>query len=182
MIRRNNGAYRSLRGWLKNGNPTGDPNNTPRCGARTRKGKECSGSCDAPTDAAACMEEVVRAHELKRVWRAHDEHVGSTVCTLPKPKRKPAPSVSASRRWETFSSDSDSLLPSKSAHSQRDDSAVHGVHCLFFCDLPLPSPSSCRSIAGADREDSNGAWGSLLVFLRPPPPLPLQLPLNCRSR
>ena len=41
VIRRNNRAYRSLRGWLKNGNPTGDPNNAPRCGARTRKGKEC---------------------------------------------------------------------------------------------------------------------------------------------
>jgi len=28
-------------GWLKNGNPPGDPNNSPRCGARTRKGTPC---------------------------------------------------------------------------------------------------------------------------------------------
>lgn len=28
-------------GWLKNGNPTGDPSIAPRCGARTRLGKEC---------------------------------------------------------------------------------------------------------------------------------------------
>jgi hypothetical protein len=29
------------RGWLKNGNRTGNPNNAPRCGARTRKGTSC---------------------------------------------------------------------------------------------------------------------------------------------
>jgi hypothetical protein len=28
-------------GWLKNDNPTGDPNSAPRCGAMTRHGKEC---------------------------------------------------------------------------------------------------------------------------------------------
>ena len=28
-------------GWLKNGNPPGDPNTAPRCGAKTRKGKKC---------------------------------------------------------------------------------------------------------------------------------------------
>ena len=28
-------------GWLKNGNPTGDPSTAPRCGAKTRRGKEC---------------------------------------------------------------------------------------------------------------------------------------------
>jgi len=27
--------------WLKNGNPPGDPNRTPRCGAKTRKGTAC---------------------------------------------------------------------------------------------------------------------------------------------
>jgi hypothetical protein len=29
------------RGWLKNGNPLGDPNSAPRCGARTRQGTPC---------------------------------------------------------------------------------------------------------------------------------------------
>ena len=29
------------RGWLKNGNPPGDPNSAPRCGAKTRKGIPC---------------------------------------------------------------------------------------------------------------------------------------------
>jgi hypothetical protein len=31
------------RGWLKNGNPPGDPNGTPRCGAKTRRGIPCKG-------------------------------------------------------------------------------------------------------------------------------------------
>src|SRR5271157_736682 len=31
------------RGWLKNGNPAGDPSTAPRCGARTRKGTACKG-------------------------------------------------------------------------------------------------------------------------------------------
>ena len=31
------------RGWLKNGNPVGDPSTAPRCGARTRKGTACKG-------------------------------------------------------------------------------------------------------------------------------------------
>jgi hypothetical protein len=29
------------RGWLKNGNPLGDPNSAPRCGAKTRQGTPC---------------------------------------------------------------------------------------------------------------------------------------------
>ena len=28
-------------GWLKNGNPPGDPNKAPRCGAKTRRGTPC---------------------------------------------------------------------------------------------------------------------------------------------
>jgi hypothetical protein len=28
-------------GWLKNGNPPGDPNTAPRCGAKTRRGTAC---------------------------------------------------------------------------------------------------------------------------------------------
>src|SRR5207245_7923734 len=31
----------SRRGWLKNGNPPGDPNTAPRCGAKTRRGTAC---------------------------------------------------------------------------------------------------------------------------------------------
>jgi len=31
------------RGWLKNGNPPGDPNSAPRCGAKTRRGTPCKG-------------------------------------------------------------------------------------------------------------------------------------------
>jgi len=31
------------RGWLKNGNPPGDPSKAPRCGARTRQGTPCRG-------------------------------------------------------------------------------------------------------------------------------------------
>jgi hypothetical protein len=30
-----------ISGWLKNGNPTGDPSTAPRCGAKTRRGIEC---------------------------------------------------------------------------------------------------------------------------------------------
>jgi hypothetical protein len=30
-------------GWLKNGNPPGDPSTAPRCGAKTRKGTPCKG-------------------------------------------------------------------------------------------------------------------------------------------
>jgi hypothetical protein len=29
------------RGWLKNGNPLGDPNSAPPCGAKTRQGTPC---------------------------------------------------------------------------------------------------------------------------------------------
>ena len=29
------------RGWLKNGNPPGDPNSAPRCGSKTRRGTAC---------------------------------------------------------------------------------------------------------------------------------------------
>ena len=32
------------RGWLKNGNPPGNPGNAPRCGARTRAGTPCRGA------------------------------------------------------------------------------------------------------------------------------------------
>ena len=28
-------------GWLKQGNPTGDPGTAPRCGAKTRQGSAC---------------------------------------------------------------------------------------------------------------------------------------------
>ena len=31
------------RGWLKYGNPPGDPSTAPRCGAKTRSGKPCKG-------------------------------------------------------------------------------------------------------------------------------------------
>ena len=79
-MRRDNRAYRSPVGWLKNGNPPGDPNNAPRCGARREKAKSvwlprCA------TAAAECMEERVRARELRKVWRDLDVHVGNTVCT-----------------------------------------------------------------------------------------------------
>ncbi len=36
-----NGPHVPRRGWLKNGNPPGDPNTAPRCGAKTRKGTSC---------------------------------------------------------------------------------------------------------------------------------------------
>jgi len=29
------------KGWLRNGNPPGDPNKAPRCGAKTRRGTPC---------------------------------------------------------------------------------------------------------------------------------------------
>jgi hypothetical protein len=32
-----------VRGQLRNGNPSGDPNTAPRCGAQTRRGTECLG-------------------------------------------------------------------------------------------------------------------------------------------
>ncbi len=35
------------RGWLKNGNPAGDPSTAPRCGAKTRKGISLHGTCHA---------------------------------------------------------------------------------------------------------------------------------------
>ncbi len=36
-----NAPHVARRGWLKNGNPPGDPNSAPRCGAKTRKGTSC---------------------------------------------------------------------------------------------------------------------------------------------
>jgi hypothetical protein len=33
------------RGWLKYGNPAGDPSTAPRCGAKTRAGTSCKGPC-----------------------------------------------------------------------------------------------------------------------------------------
>ncbi|HSQ00004.1 MAG TPA: HGGxSTG domain-containing protein [Candidatus Dormibacteraeota bacterium] len=38
--RRGLGSVRR-RGWLKRGNPSGDPSSAPRCGARTRSGNPC---------------------------------------------------------------------------------------------------------------------------------------------
>src|SRR5271166_734374 len=38
-----NEPHAKRRGWLKNGNPTGDPGIAPRCGAKTRKGTRCKG-------------------------------------------------------------------------------------------------------------------------------------------
>src|ERR1022692_1003755 len=40
-MRRGNRVSKSPAGWLKNGNPSGDPSGAPRCGAKTRKGKKC---------------------------------------------------------------------------------------------------------------------------------------------
>src|SRR5437762_10534391 len=37
----NDQVSKSKRGWLKNGNRPGDPNSASRCGAKTRRGKEC---------------------------------------------------------------------------------------------------------------------------------------------
>ena len=39
----NEQARMPRRGRLKNGNPPGDPNTAPRCGAKTRKGHPCLG-------------------------------------------------------------------------------------------------------------------------------------------
>lgn len=39
MLRKKlNEPHAKRRGWLRNGNPPGDPSRAPRCGARTRKG------------------------------------------------------------------------------------------------------------------------------------------------
>ena len=40
------------RGWLKNGNPAGDPSLAPRCGARTRQGTLCR--CPAMRNKQRC--------------------------------------------------------------------------------------------------------------------------------
>jgi hypothetical protein len=40
--RKSDGRVASPRAsWLKNGNPVGDPNSAPRCGANTRRGTAC---------------------------------------------------------------------------------------------------------------------------------------------
>ena len=36
-----NEPHKQRRGWLKNGNPSGDFSKTPRCGAKTRRGTAC---------------------------------------------------------------------------------------------------------------------------------------------
>ena len=36
------GPHAPRRGWLKNGNPAGNPNAAPRCGAKTRGGTPCA--------------------------------------------------------------------------------------------------------------------------------------------
>ena len=38
-----NEPHAKRRGWLKNGNRTGDPSTAPRCGAKTRMGTRCKG-------------------------------------------------------------------------------------------------------------------------------------------
>ena len=38
-----NEPHAKRHGWLKNGNPMGDPSTAPRCGARTRSGAPCKG-------------------------------------------------------------------------------------------------------------------------------------------
>lgn len=34
-------AHATRRGWLKNGNPPGNPHSAPRCGAKNRQGLPC---------------------------------------------------------------------------------------------------------------------------------------------
>ncbi len=41
MAQIDNEPYAKRRGWLKNGNPPGDPSKAPRCGAKTRRGTPC---------------------------------------------------------------------------------------------------------------------------------------------
>lgn len=43
MARKPQAARAAGRGWLKNNNRTGNPDNAPRCGARTRQGTPCKG-------------------------------------------------------------------------------------------------------------------------------------------
>ena len=43
MAKVDNQPHARRRGWLKNGNPPGDPNSAPRCGAKTRGGRPCKG-------------------------------------------------------------------------------------------------------------------------------------------
>ncbi|MGD9764347.1 MAG: HGGxSTG domain-containing protein [Candidatus Binatia bacterium] len=43
--RRRTHALRTGRGWLRNGNPAGDPSSAPRSGARTRGGTPCQAPC-----------------------------------------------------------------------------------------------------------------------------------------
>lgn len=47
-----NEPHAQRRGWLKNGNPPGDFNAAPRCGAKTRKGTPCR--CPAMRDKRRC--------------------------------------------------------------------------------------------------------------------------------
>ncbi len=41
MAIHNDPPHAPRRGWLKNGNPPGDPNTAPRCGAKTRQATAC---------------------------------------------------------------------------------------------------------------------------------------------
>jgi hypothetical protein len=47
-----NEPHAKRRGWLKNGNPPGNPGSAPRCGARTRKGLPCG--CPAAQGRKRC--------------------------------------------------------------------------------------------------------------------------------
>ena len=47
-----NEPHTKRRGWLKNGNPQGNPASAPRCGARTRKGAPCG--CPAVRGGKRC--------------------------------------------------------------------------------------------------------------------------------
>src|ERR1035437_5500450 len=77
----NDNTQTPRRGWLKNGNPRGDPNTAPRCGARTRRGTHVRHPPCVTAD-VGCTGAPVRALVPRMVWRDRGARVGNTGCIL----------------------------------------------------------------------------------------------------
>ena len=76
--------YAKRRGWLKNGNPAGDPSTAPRCGARTRKGAACKGPA-MQTDDVGCTAALALGPALRSARPVRCEQTGNTADTQRKP-------------------------------------------------------------------------------------------------
>ena len=88
MHKMNNEPHAKRRGWLKNGNPPGNPQTAPRLGVGRRRGEQRRANpLRWPTGAVGCMEVRARGRKPPRALHVLAELIGSTGNTLKRQSR-----------------------------------------------------------------------------------------------